>query len=264
MAKKKIKELSNYDLIRGIHMGRIKQLNDFFIESQLTIDALLLLRDGLLSKGSRGKYSVPKMDGGSRVVERKTSDVLISIDHRVSYSHYAQSLVFAIAKAEDYISSVLLSILLAFPRKILISAKGNESGRSVELKSIIEKGDLESVLFEEARIRLADIMYASPAQYISYFQKIAGFELGNHTQAYIEMKATRDLLVHNEGIINELYISKSGNLARGKIGEPVPVDDAYFEGCVSVLKSMTSTIYRGLIEKYGDSETFSKSARKVF
>ncbi|MDQ1902826.1 hypothetical protein RAH32_20635 [Paracoccus sp. WLY502] len=262
MAKMKIKELPNYDLIRRLHMSRIKQINDFFIEVELTIDALKSFQKDMLSRDSKADYSVPKMNGGVRTVKRNTSEVLNYIDHRIAYSQYAQSLVFIVARVEDYITDVLLTMLLAFPRKILISIKGNESSKNVDLKTIIEKNDIDTLIFDQAKMRINEALYASPKQYADYFTKVCGFDLGPHLQNYIEMKATRDLLVHSEGVVNAIYLEKAGELARGKNGEIVPIDAEYFESSVRDMKNMSSTIYRGLLNKYGDSTEFSQSVAK--
>lgn len=259
MAKSKLKELPNYDLIRRLHMSRIKQINDFFIEVELTIDALKLFQKDIASKDIKAGYFVPKMDGGVRTVKRNTSEVLNYIDHRIAYSQYAQSLVFIVARVEDYITDVLLAVLVAFPKKIIMSAKGNESSKSVDLKTIIEKNDIDALIFDQAKMRINEAIYASPKQYADYFSKVCGFDLGQHLQSYIEMKATRDLLVHNDGIINAIYLDKAGTLARGKDGESVPINSEYFENSVRNIKNMSSNIYRGLLSKYGESKEFSQS-----
>ncbi|MGV3652408.1 MAG: hypothetical protein ACO1OK_13370 [Devosia sp.] len=259
MATNKLKNLPNYDLIRGFQMRRVKQINDFFIEVQLTIDGLIALQEKLAQGNQKQTYTVPGINGGKRKVPRKTSDILNYIDRRVSYSQYAQSLVFVVAIAEDYIGDIIFSILMAYPKKILVSAKGNEGERSVDLKTLIDEGDLEAILIYQATSRLNEVMYASPAQYAVYFQKITGFSLGDHLSAYVELKATRDLLIHNDGIINEIYLEKVGDRARGVVGDRIIVDADYFEQSVRLLKKISSTIYRGLLDKYGVSAQFAES-----
>lgn len=76
------------------------------------------------------------------------------------------------------------------------------------------------------------------------------------------MKATRDLLVHNDGVINAIYLEKAGELARGQNGEVVPISSEYFESSVRDMKNMSSIIYRGLLNKYGSSPEFSQSMTK--
>jgi len=42
-----------------------------------------------------------------------------------------------------------------------------------------------------------------------------------------ELKASRDLVAHNQGRVNETYIRKAGALARAKIGELIPITRPY-------------------------------------
>ena len=45
--------------------------------------------------------------------------------------------------------------------------------------------------------------------------------------ALAEIKATRDILEHNAGVVNEIYWRKAGKRARFAVGEHVELDDAY-------------------------------------
>lgn len=45
--------------------------------------------------------------------------------------------------------------------------------------------------------------------------------------ALAEIKAARDILEHNAGVVNETYRKKAGKSARYEIGEHVEIDDAY-------------------------------------
>lgn len=42
-----------------------------------------------------------------------------------------------------------------------------------------------------------------------------------------EAKAARDILVHNSGKVNQIYIDKSGNAARFKIGDQIDMSGEY-------------------------------------
>ncbi len=78
-------------------------------------------------------------------------------------------------------------------------------------------------------------MYASPKNQIEYFYKALGIEFENSEQ-WFEIKATRDVIVHNLGIINEVYINKAGDKSRGKIGEKILITQNYFRETISYLK----------------------------
>ncbi len=262
MPSSPLKQLLNYDLLRGLQRSRVNQLNSSYIEVSLTVQGLRELRTSLEKLPEKQMYRVPRMRGGKREVFRKTSEILEHIDRRISYSEYAQSIVFAVALAEGFIKDTLILVLTAYPKKILISAKGNEGNPSIAFKDIIEVADVERLIVHQAVLRLNEVTYASPEQYAIYFESVTGFSLGDHLPKYIEIKATRDLLVHNDGIINPVYLEKAGELARGKLDDRININTAYFEETVRTLKHINSAIYRGMLDKYGESKPFADAVTR--
>lgn len=263
MAKKAIKDLANYDLIRKMHQKQIKIVNDEFIEVSLTVDALLAFQSGLVGSKPSSEYMVPQMKSGHRRVRRRISDVLNTLDRRIGYKEYSHSIVFLVANIESYISGILKICLISYPKKIKISAKGNEASRHISLESILDSSDLDEVIESEVNRRVQDVLYCAPTQYLSYFKGVTGFDLGNHADEYIEIKATRDILIHSSGVANDLYVSKSNGKARAASGEVLNIDKEYFESSVRCLKNVTSSIYRGMIEKYGESERVGVVLSKI-
>ena len=70
--------------------------------------------------------------------------------------------------------------------------------------------------------------------------------------AYTEVKASRDVLVHNAGVINDLYLDKAGKLARGETGEALSLNDKYFDEAYLVLKEVVIVVHNLFLERYGD------------
>ena len=87
------------------------------------------------------------------------------------------------------------------------------------------------------------LFYAKPATQFEYFVQVIGVEVSEDIKSrWIELKATRDLLVHNSGKINELYLNKSNSSARGALGDIVTIDKEYFEGSISTVKALVGKI----------------------
>jgi len=99
--------------------------------------------------------------------------------------------------------------------------------------------------------RLNEVSYASPKEYLEYLGKIAGIDTTDSAFLnFIEIKATRDLLIHNSGIINEIYLSKSGGKKRGKIGDMILIDAKYFDFCMATLKRLSGIIQRDITKTF--------------
>lgn len=89
-----------------------------------------------------------------------------------------------------------------------------------------------------------------PESYFNYCKSILGFEYSyGLKKQYIEIKACRDIFVHNDGIVNKIYLGKVGEKARGQNGETLSVDLPYFESTIVCLKRIVGETYRGLKKK---------------
>jgi hypothetical protein len=66
---------------------------------------------------------------------------------------------------------------------------------------------------------------------------------------YVELKAARNLIVHNNGLIDDLYLKRAGGLSRGKAGEPYPATDEVFWEAFTACNDVI-TIYLMLWSKF--------------
>src|SRR3546814_7747594 len=62
------------------------------------------------------------------------------------------------------------------------------------------------------------------------------------SRKWFEVKATRDIIVHNSGIANDTYLKKAGDLHRVGDGQQLPVDADYFADTLSSMKSLIGKI----------------------
>ena len=147
-----------------------------------------------------------------------------------------------------------ISLCLHFDnRRIKTPVQGIDHVRKIEVTDIIDssnKIELISLIIER---ELTKIFYAGPDKQKEYFDKVLGVnivdELWNN---WTENKATRDLIVHNKGIINKIYIAKVKENSRGKIGEQIKVDKVYFDKSLADLKSLIGNISSTLKREYNN------------
>ena len=57
-----------------------------------------------------------------------------------------------------------------------------------------------------------------------------------------EMKAARDLLIHNLGIVNKTDLDKAGTKARYAVGDKVVIDSLYFGDCCVLAKKLVDDV----------------------
>jgi hypothetical protein len=82
--------------------------------------------------------------------------------------------------------------------------------------------------------------YKSPGEFADFFGKCVGVNLLECPafHRYIEVKASRDIFIHNQGVANDIYAKKAASHARVSPGFVLPADAAYFlesyESCLRV------------------------------
>lgn len=257
------KTVLNHAALRTEHQRHVRRINDIFIETQLSVQGLAEIRksvDSMRAKGQKKfKISAPSIKGTDRNISRDLTLVQELIDDRIQFKEYVQSLVFAVAVVESYLSSSLALVIRAYPQKLLVSPKGNDirddAPLAVDVREVVKAGSLEELIAEKASHRVRDASYAAPDAYFRYAAKVLGFEFDEALRAeFSEIKATRDIHVHSDGVANAIYVRKAGALARAQDGEALVIDSDYLRTAIACLKLIVSANYRGLKSTYGDSE----------
>ena len=64
------------------------------------------------------------------------------------------------------------------------------------------------------------------------------------------MKATRDILEHNAGVVNDIYIRKAGNRTRYAVGDLVEIDDSYHFASWRLIKKVAADLTAAAIAKF--------------
>jgi hypothetical protein len=109
--------------------------------------------------------------------------------------------------------------------------KLKKSDRSVPLSFITENADRESILRAVIDRELDRLKYRRLAAWFAYLERRA--QLGVPSQGQIErlaeIKASRDILVHNRGVVNQTYLIKSGTRARSSVGQRLEIDEPYLK-----------------------------------
>jgi len=124
---------------------------------------------------------------------------------------------------ETLLNEILKSILIEFPNKI-------PNKKKIDVECVLSSNSIEQAKIFIVDSILNEIAYKSPKDYAEEFNKYTGVNLLENPvfHKYIEIKATRDIHIHNGGNANDIYTTKAGVLARVKSGKYLPVDIQYF------------------------------------
>ncbi len=136
---------------------------------------------------------------------------------------------------EAMLNDLLYQVILKYPKKI------NEK-KMVSARSVLSSGSVEELYINTIYSILNELSFKTPKEYaegFKYYTSVNLLECADFHK-YIEVKATRDVLIHNRGIANEVYESKAGTHARVKAGQLAPVNQIYYlesyEACLQVIE----------------------------
>ena len=93
--------------------------------------------------------------------------------------------------------------------------------------------------------------YDRPSKWFAYFEDFAklGCPTPHEIERFAECKASRDVLVHNKGTANKVYLAKAGKLARFQEGERVTIPDDYHGETWELLQKLVADLYNAAIAK---------------
>lgn len=236
-----------------LHLDLYKRLNNIYIFTQQAMPLLDVGRSfnsGSKFKGLDRRYYVPGKSNTSYA--RRTDGELQEIFRSfLDRDLYASLLATMLSSTESFLFDVLEHVLRLFPRKLTVTPQGNQVGKDIPISLLFDASDLAALISSVIQTRLHSLAYASPRQYLAYFKVVTGVNTEERAfRNFIEIKATRDLLIHNRGLINNVYLQKVGENARGSVGDLIEINEKYFKHAVAQLKRVSGIVKRDIEQTF--------------
>jgi hypothetical protein len=135
----------------------------------------------------------------------------------LSLVHQHQVVVF-----EAAFFDLIRLLLLDKPKRL-------PSKRQVEYSVITSATTYQDIVAYLVDRELNELKYKPVSDWFEYLERlVSGLNITEDEVGKIsEAKATRDLLVHNSGIVNSIYLQKAGKFSRFSLGDRVLVGGAY-------------------------------------
>jgi hypothetical protein len=133
------------------------------------------------------------------------------------------SVYLLVTSVEASMGDVLRQVFMEFPAKI-------QNKNKLDFENVLRVGSLEELKLNFINSVLNELSYKSPRDFGIEFSKHTGVALDKSPvyEQYVEIKATRDIFIHNDGVANHIYIAKAGVKARANEGERLPITSTYF------------------------------------
>lgn len=156
-----------------------------------------------------------------------------------------------ISRFETMLADLMKKILQFYPQKISAIKSKEAKGISVS-QEVLNKGSLIESIIESEINKLA---YADVETLINNFCNIVSIELPSAMEkidTIVEIKETRNLLLHNNLLVNEFYLQKTKSIKRGKkIGERLLIDVDYAIQSLQLLSNILENVIIEVRKKYG-------------
>jgi len=144
---------------------------------------------------------------------------------------------------EDFVGDFLRLWLNHFPMSL--------SSNEVMFKTVLECKDKAEIIGAVVESKLHSLQYQRVADWFEYIEKLAKLDCPTPDQIkqLAEIKATRDILVHNKGIANAIYVDKSMGRARFAVGDQVDVPEHYHRESWQILKQVVMDVANAGVAK---------------
>lgn len=230
------------------HLAFYRHINDSWIFIDLLRPYLKEQGKKLIDSPSNAKkpYQTPKKGGW---VTNKRQDKYIGEIYKKQHNRglYETNIVSIVSRFEAFIQDCVSIAACAYPEKLKILSDKN--GIPVDL--LLENENREDLIQRFVAMKCDQLMYSRPQDYLERASKIISIALETESiSAFIEIKATRDIVVHGGGIASKVYLEKAGIQARASLGEELPIDRNYFINVVTTLKKISGEIQRKTEDKY--------------
>lgn len=177
-------------------------------------------------------YSADKLTIPSTRKYRK--DQLLSKYQYLAFHQLSvNALVQLVTIVETMLGDIVRAVVMRYPQKL-----GGK--RSLSIQAVLESTSLEEVHLRATDALINELAYKSPAEFAESMQFLLSVNLLECPafHRYMEVKASRDIFIHNRGIANEVYVRKAGSHSRVKASMGLPADIQYFlesyEYCIQI------------------------------
>lgn len=243
---RKIYSLQN-NIVRELNNAHIflEQAQPLLIEAKAKYESSKSMRDR--------RYYVPSIDR-KKFAKRTDGELKEIYNHYTSNGLFEAFLVNSISHFESFLADILITFLNHYPQHITETVQGIPACPSISPKELVASFDKDQLVQRVFSDHVANVFRQRPGLYMAYVVKLLSVKNDPSFSDYYELTATRDLVVHNNRVINTLYLEKAGEKARGKLGEKLLVDKTYYYGALAKLKKVSGAIKRDIEKKYGKAK----------
>jgi hypothetical protein len=134
--------------------------------------------------------------------------------------------------------------LFNFLHRLLVHNPWQFAKRQLEFEAILKAGDRDEIISSVISKQLNELKYDTLREWFAAMNKAVKLDCptDDEIERLAELKAERDILEHNAGVVNESYLRKAGTKARYASGEHIDIDDTYHLESWRLIKKIVSDV----------------------
>lgn len=123
--------------------------------------------------------------------------------------------------------------------------------KQIRLADIFALPDKQSIVRLAVNEEVDAIRYKRLADWFTKLNELVnlGCPATEQVERLAEIKASRDLLVHNKGMVNATYVDKAGSKARFTIGQKIDVPQIYLRESWTLIKLVVNDVVIAAADK---------------
>lgn len=167
--------------------------------------------------------------------------------------------------AQEYVTGYLMSatfqdfvshferFTFGFLRAWLTEYPGSMSENDLKFRTVLNATDKDEIIAKVVEKEVLSLAYKRVADWFAYLENKAhlGCPTREQIEAIAEIKASRDVLVHNNGFANAIYIDKSMGRARFSDGDKLTLTEQYHRASWELMKQVVVDVTTAGIDKLG-------------
>jgi hypothetical protein len=231
-------------------LGRLDEAHDFYLHTR---EAWRVVQE--VAGEGRPVGMIDRASG----LEISAVD-LESMSQRYVATHLTESVFKGLSGfLEDWILGLARLWLTAYP--VQLDTAHNEAtdrARSqrrdeiqVPLSEILAAPDRDAILDGVIERVVRELAYRRPAHWFRFIDNRVNLGCPDEAQCGVlgEMKAARDVLEHNRGVVGPDYIDKAGAFTRYAVGDYVQIDEPYLLRCFALLRAVVEMMADAAIRR---------------
>ena len=131
---------------------------------------------------------------------------------------------------EDFFGKIMKTLLRYEPQRLKYNNQSDKNESKISINDIIDK-DKDELIDNIIDNKINKLFYDSPQKQLEYMDKALGIKIDeNLWNIWIEYKSRRDVIIHNNGYVNEIYLQKTKKNAKYNLRDKVSFnEDGYLE-----------------------------------